>query len=153
MASRRRQKQKWEVYLTFFDDGKNAQCKYCDKTFQYKSDRAFNYFGYNAKSTQTICPKMPTALKQKFISYGGIMPTRMSHTEMWGTGGPGGGMGAACSSQSGQNNLADGSTPDVHIPAFEPAQLQGEPSRAASNTLRSSGLQQQHMSEAQRCLS
>jgi hypothetical protein len=68
------------------------------------------------------------------------MPTRMSHTEMWGTRGPRRGMVAACSSQSGQNNLADGSMPDVHIPAFEPAQSQGEPSRAASNRLRSSGL-------------
>jgi hypothetical protein len=29
-------------------------------------------------------------------------------------------MGAACSSQLGQNNLADDSTPDVHIPTFEP---------------------------------
>jgi hypothetical protein len=87
MASCRRQKQEWEVYLPFFDDGKNAQCKYCDKTFQYKSDRAFNHFGYNAKSTQTICSKMPIALKQNFLSCGGIMPTRMSHLEMWGTGG------------------------------------------------------------------
>jgi hypothetical protein len=148
MAARRRQKQEWEVYLILFDDGKNVQCKYCDKTFQYKSDRAFNHFGYNAKSTQTICPKMPTALKQKFISCGGIMPTRMSHTEMWGTGGPKGDTGAAYSSQSGQNNLANGSTLDVHIPTFEPTQSQGKPSRVASNTLRSSGLRQQHMSKA-----
>jgi hypothetical protein len=36
----------------------------------------------------------------------------------------------------------------VHISAFEPAQSQGEPSRAASTTLRSSGLRQQHISEA-----
>jgi hypothetical protein len=51
------------------------------------------------------------------------MLTRLSHTEMWETGGPEGGTGAACSSQSGQNNLADGSTPDVHIPTFELTQL------------------------------
>jgi hypothetical protein len=68
------------------------------------------------------------------------MPTRLSHMEMWGIGVPEGGTGAACSSQSGQNNLADGSTPDVHIPTFEPTQSQGEPSRAVSNTLRSSTL-------------
>jgi hypothetical protein len=50
------------------------------------------------------------------------MPTRMSHTEMLGTGGPGGDTGAACSSQLGQNNLVDGSTPDVYVPTFEPTQ-------------------------------
>jgi hypothetical protein len=38
--------------------------------------------------------------------------------------------------------------PDVHVPTFEPAQSQGEPSRAASNTLRSNALQQQYMNEA-----
>jgi hypothetical protein len=42
-----------------FDDGKNVQCKYCDKIFQYKSDRAFNHFGYNAKSTKPFAPKCP----------------------------------------------------------------------------------------------
>jgi hypothetical protein len=45
-------------------------------------------------------------------------------------------MGAACPSQSAQNNLADGSMLDMHVLAFEPTQSQGEPSRAASNTLR-----------------
>jgi hypothetical protein len=35
--------------------------------------------------------------------------------------GPEGDTGAACSSQSGQNNLADVSTPDVYVPTFEPA--------------------------------
>jgi hypothetical protein len=76
------------------------------------------------------------------------MPIRMSHTEMWGTGGPKGDTRATCSSQSGQNNLVDGSMPDVHVPTFKPAQSQGELCRAASNTLRSSGLRQQHMNEA-----
>ena len=142
MAARRRQKQEWEVYLTFFDDGNNAQCKYCDKTFQYKSDWPFNPFGYNAKSTQNA-----HCLKQKFISCGGIIPTRLSYTEMWGTWMPEGGKGVACLSQAGQNNLADGSILDVYILTFVPAQSQGEPSKAASNTLRLSSLRQQHMSK------
>jgi hypothetical protein len=42
----------------------------------------------------------------------------------------------------------DGSTPDVHVPANEPIQSQGETSRAASNMLKSSALRQQHMNEA-----
>jgi hypothetical protein len=50
------------------------------------------------------------------------MPTRLSHTEMWGTGGPEGGTGATYSSQSGQYNLADGSMPDVPVPTFKPIQ-------------------------------
>ena len=97
------------------------QYKYYDKTFQYKSNQAFNHFGYNAKSTQTICLKMPTALKHKFISCGGIMLIRMLHIEMWGTRGLEGGTGAAYSNQLGHNNLVDSSMSDVHIPTFEPA--------------------------------
>jgi hypothetical protein len=126
MASRRRQKQEWEPYLIFLEDENNAQCVYCNK----------------------ICPKIPLALKQIFISYEGIMPTRMSHMEMYGTGGPRGGTGAACSSQSAQNNSVNGSTPDVQAPAYKLVQSQDEPSRAASNTFRSSALRQQHMIEA-----
>jgi hypothetical protein len=104
--------------------------------------------GIMQNQPKPFAPKCPPALKQKFISCGGIMPTRMSYMEILVTGGPGGGMGAICSSQLGQNNLADGSTPDVHVLAFEPSQSQAEPSMAASNTLRSSGLRQQHMNEA-----
>ena len=93
------------------------------KPFNIKVIGQFNHF---AKSTQTICSKMPPVLKQKFISCGEIMPTRMLHMEMLGTGGPGGGPGVACSSQSGQNNLADGSMLNVHVPAFEPTQPKGK---------------------------
>ena len=68
------------------------------------------------------------------------MLTRMLHTEMLDTGGPRGGIGATCLSQLSQNILVDGSMPDVHVLAFEPAHLQGEPNRVALNTLRFSGL-------------
>ena len=46
----------------------------------------------------------------------------MSHTKMLDIGGLRGGPRVAYSSQSGQNNLVDGSMLDVHIPTFEPAQ-------------------------------
>jgi hypothetical protein len=67
-----------------------------------------NHFGYNAKSTLIVCPKIPPTLKEKFISCGNIAPTRMSAMELWGTGGPLGSAGPARSSQSTQNNLAGG---------------------------------------------
>ena len=90
--------------------------------------------------SKPFAPKCPPTLKQKFISCGGIMLTRMSHTEMLGTRGPGRSMTAACSSQLGQNNLANSSTTDVHVLIFKLALLQGEASKAASNTLRSNSL-------------
>ena len=81
-----------------FQRWKNVQCLYCQKIFQYKRDQVFNYFGYNAKSTLIVCPKMPPVVKQKFISCGNIVPTRMSALELWGTRGPLGSIGIAYSS-------------------------------------------------------
>jgi hypothetical protein len=47
-----------------------------------------NHFGYNAKSTQVMCPNIPLALKEKFVTCNNIVPPRMSAVELWGTGGP-----------------------------------------------------------------
>jgi hypothetical protein len=138
MAARRRQTLVWEPYLIFFKDGNNMQCLYCHKTFQYKRDWVMNHFGYKAKSTLIVCPKIPPALKEKFISCGNIESTRMSAIELWSTGGPPRSVGAACSSQSTQNNLASGSTPPIDVSASKSPQSKGERSRAASNQLRPS---------------
>jgi hypothetical protein len=59
-----------------------------------------NHFGYNAKSTLIVCPKIPLVLKEKFISCKNIVPARMSIVELWGTGGSPGSARAAISSQS-----------------------------------------------------
>jgi hypothetical protein len=107
-----------------------------------------NHFGYNAKSTQVVCPKIPPALKEKFITYNNVVPPRMSVVELWSMGGPPISVGPACSSQSTQNNLAGASTPPIDVPASEPPESIGERSRAASNQLRPSTLRQQYMSEA-----
>jgi hypothetical protein len=107
-----------------------------------------NHFGYNAKSTLNMCPKIPPVLKEKFISCGNIMPTRMSTVELWGTRGPFRGTMTTCSSQSTHNNLVGGSTPPINVSALEPLQSEGERSRATSNQLKPNTLSQQHMNEA-----
>jgi hypothetical protein len=59
------------------------QCLYCQKTFQYKRDRVMNHFGYNAKLILVVCPKIPPALKEKFITCNNVVPLRMSAVELW----------------------------------------------------------------------
>jgi hypothetical protein len=147
-AARRRQTLKWDPYVTFFDEGKSVKCLYCQKEFQYKKDWVMNHFGYNARSTQVLCPNIPPALKDKFVTCNNIVPPRMSALELWDTGGPPVSVAPARSSQSTQNNLASASTPPINVPASEPPESTTERSRAASNQLRPSTLRQQHMSEA-----
>jgi hypothetical protein len=65
-----------------FEDGKNMQCLYYQKTFQYKRDWVFNHFGYAAKLFLIMCSKIPLGVKLKFISFGEIMPMRMSPLEI-----------------------------------------------------------------------
>jgi hypothetical protein len=147
-AACRRKTLKWDPYVTFFDEGKSVKCLYCQKEFQYKKDRVMNYFGYNARSTQIVCPNIPPALKDKFVTCNNVVPPRMSALELWDTGGPLVSVVPARSSQSTQNNLAGASTPPIDVPASEPPESTTERSRAASNQLRPSILRQQHMSEA-----
>jgi hypothetical protein len=63
-----------------------VKCLYYQKEFQYKKDRVMNHFGYNARSTQIVCPNIPPALKDKFVTCNNVVPTRMSALELWGTG-------------------------------------------------------------------
>jgi hypothetical protein len=107
-----------------------------------------NDFGYNAKSTVVICPKIPPALKEKFITCNNVVPPRMSAVELWGTGGLPVSVGPAHLSQSTQNNVAGASTPPIDVSASEPPESTCERNKAASNQLRPSTLRQQHMSEA-----
>jgi hypothetical protein len=72
----------------------------------------------------------------------------MSPLEIWGTGDLLGSTRTTCLSQSTQNNLAGGSTPNVDVSTLEPPQSQGERSRAGSNPLRPNALCQQHMNQA-----
>jgi hypothetical protein len=104
-----------------------------------------NHFGYNARSTQVMCPNITPALKDKFVTCNNVVPSRMSALELWGTGGP---PVMARLSQSTQNNLAGASTPPIDVPASEPPESTTERSRATSNQLRPSTLRQQYMSEA-----
>jgi hypothetical protein len=76
-----------------------------------------NYFGYNARSIQVVCPNIPLALKDKFVTCNNVVPSRMSALELWGTGGPPVSAAPARLSQSTQNNLADASTPPIDVPA------------------------------------
>jgi hypothetical protein len=99
-AARRRQTLLWDPYITFFDEGKSVQCLYCQKSFQYKRDWVMNHFGYNAKSTQVMCLKIPPTLKEKFMTCNNIVPPRMFAVELWGTWGPPVSAGPARSSQS-----------------------------------------------------
>jgi hypothetical protein len=64
----RRQTLNWDLYVIFFDEGKSVKCLYCQKEFQYKKDRVMNHFGYNARSTQVVCPNILPALKDKFVT-------------------------------------------------------------------------------------
>jgi hypothetical protein len=125
-----------------------VKCLYCQKEFQYKKDRVMNHFGYNARSTQVVCPNIPPALKDKFVTYNNVVPPRMSALELWGTGGPPVSVAPARLSQSTQNNLASASTPSIDVPASEPPESTTERSKAVLNQLRPNTLWQQYMSEA-----
>ena len=107
-----------------------------------------NHFGYNARSTQVMCPNIPLALKDKFITCNNVVSPRIFALELWATGGPPVSVGPAHLSQSTQNNLAGASTPPINVPASEPPKSTIEHSRIASNQLRPSTLKQQHMNKA-----
>ena len=107
-----------------------------------------NHFGYNANLTLIVYPKTPPTLKEKFISYGNIEPTRMSAMDLWSTRGPPRSIGTTCLSQSTQSNLGSGSTLPINVSTSDSPQLEGESSRTASNQLRPSILCQQYMNEA-----
>jgi hypothetical protein len=92
-----------------------------------------NHFGYNAKSTQVVCPKIPPTLKEKFMTCNNVVPPRMSAVELRGTGGLPVSARPTRSSQSIQNNLAGASTLPIDVPALEPLESTGEHIRAASN--------------------
>jgi hypothetical protein len=92
-----------------------------------------NHFGYNARSTQVVCPNIPPVLKDKFVTCTNVVPLRMFALELWGMGGPPISVAPAHSSQSTQNNLAGASTPPIDVPASEPPESTIERSRAASN--------------------
>jgi hypothetical protein len=106
-----------------------------------------NHFGYNAKSTIVVFPKIPPVLKEKFISCESIVPPRMSTVELWDTGGPLVSVGPARLSQSTHNNLVGGFTPPIDVFASKPPQSECECNRTASNQ-RPSTLCKQHMNEA-----
>ena len=74
---------------------------YYRNTMQYKRERAFNHYGWQAKSTRAICSKAPRAMKQKFVDCGGRVPIGMEATEMYEQGGE---ASAPISSQSMHNN-------------------------------------------------
>ena len=95
-----------------------------------------------------MCPNIPLALKDKFVTCINIVPLRMSALELWGTGGLPITPGPSCLSQSAQNNLVGASTPLIDVPALEPLESTSEHRRIASNQLRPSTLWQQHMSGA-----
>jgi hypothetical protein len=107
-----------------------------------------NHFGYNARSTQVVCPNILPALKDKFVTCNNVVPPRMSALELWGTGGPPVSAAPVRLSQSTQNNLVDDSTPPIDVPALEPPESTTGRNRAASNQLRPSTLRQQYISEA-----
>jgi hypothetical protein len=107
-----------------------------------------NHFGYNTRSTQVVCPNIPLALNDKFVTCNNVVPPRMSALELWDIGGLPVSAAPAHLSQSTQNNLAGASTPPIDVPASEPLESTTERSRAASNQLRPSTLWQQYMNEA-----
>ena len=100
------------------------------------------------KSTQAVCPNIPFALKEKFITCNNIVTPRMSAVELWGTGGPLVSARPARLSESTQNNLASASMPPIDVPTSELLESIAEHRRASLNQLRPNTLRQQHMSEA-----
>ena len=51
----------------------------------YRIDQCLEHYGYKAKAQKSICTKMPMAMKQRFQNCGNVVPTRMSHVELYGT--------------------------------------------------------------------
>ena len=107
-----------------------------------------NHFGYNVRSTQVVCPNIPPALKDKFVTCNNVVPSRMFALELWCTGGPLVSTGPARSSQLAQNNLVGASMPSINVPALKPPESTGKHSKTALNQLRPNTLQQQHMNKA-----
>ena len=129
----------------WLQDGHTVRCVYCENMMQYKRERAFSHYGWQAKSTRAICSKAPKAVKQKFADYGGRVPVRIDTTKMYREGGE---ASAPPSSQSMHNN---GSVVNVTgIGPSSPARNASstEPNRVASCTMTSCSMRQQDLDEA-----
>ena len=79
------------------------RCVHYRNMMQYKRERAFSHYWWQAKSIRAICSKAPKAVKQKFTECDGKVPVRMDAAEMYREGGE---ASAPASSQSMHNNGA-----------------------------------------------
>ena len=106
---------------------------------QYKRERAFNHYGWWAKSTREICSKARRAVKQKFTDYDGRVPARMDIAKMYGQCGKASG---PASSQSMYNNggMANVTSIGPSSPTRNASSI--EPSWVASCTVRSRSMRQ-----------
>lgn len=149
MSSRRRETKEWEPWFNFSEDGKVIECVFCASRLQYKRERAFNHYGFRAKSNKAVCRKAPPAVKMRFANCGGEVPARMRGTETWGTSaGPCTSAGTSPSAHSTHGNVPDGGVGDVPIVRHEPSESFHQGSRGASCTARSSSLRQQQITAA-----
>ena len=87
MERRRKETKEWEPWFTWLPDGHTVSCVFCGNTMQYRRERAFSHYGWQAKSTRGICTKAPWPVKAKFSECGGRIPARMEPNEMYGQGG------------------------------------------------------------------
>ena len=120
------------------------RCVFCGNTMQYRRERAFSHYGWQAKSTRGICTKAPRPLKQKISECGGRIPARMEPIEMYGQGGE---ANVPTSSQSTANNGGI-----VNVTGIGPSSpvcgaLSIEPTQVESCTVRSRSMQQQELDE------
>ena len=112
---------------------------------QFKRERAFNHYGWQAKSTRAICSKAPRVVKQKFADCGGKVSAHMDAAEMYGQGGE---ASAPPSSQSTHNNggIANVTSIGPSSPACNASST--EPSWVASCIVKSRSMRQQELDEA-----
>ena len=111
---------------------------------QYRRERAFSHYGWQAKSTRGICTKAPRPVKAKFSECGGRIPARMEPNEMYGQGGE---ANVPTSSQSTPTNGGIANVASVGPSSPVCGTSSTELSRVASCIVRSRSIRQQDLDE------
>ena len=111
---------------------------------QYRRERAFSHYGWQAKSTRGICTKAPRLVKLKFSECGGKIPARMEPNEIYGQGGE---ANVPALSQSTPTNGGIANVTSVGPSSPVRGTSSTEPSRLASCTVMSCSMRQQELDE------
>ena len=144
MERRRKETKEWEPWFIWLPDGHTVRCVFCGNTMQYRRERAFSHYGWQAKSTRGICTKAPRPVKANFLECSGRIPAHMEPNKMYGQD------GEANVPTLSQSTPTNGSI--ANVTSIEPSSLirgtsSTEPSRVASYTVRSRSMRQQDLDE------